>query len=58
MGFVDYIVLGVILAVLCGCALYIRHNKKKGRACVGCPSGCACSAGNCTGGCNGCGGKK
>ena len=55
---VDFIILTVILAVLLGAAWFIRYSKKKGSKCIGCPSGCACSAGNCTGGCSGCGEKR
>lgn len=52
MGAVDFIVLGVIAAVLVGCVVFLVRSKKKGVKCIGCPAGC-CSAKNGCGGCNG-----
>ena len=52
MGYVDYIVLSVLLLVVAGAAFAVCRSKKKGRRCIGCPdSGC------CSGGCPGCGNK-
>ena len=54
MGPVDYIILAVIALILGASAWFIWRSKKKGVKCIGCPSGCACYSGNCSGGCNGC----
>lgn len=48
MVFADYVILAVILAILVGSILLIRHSKKKGK-CLGCPDSCACASGNCSG---------
>ena len=54
MGAVDIVIILVIGAVL-GLALgYVRKAKKNGKKCIGCPDSCACSHGNCNGGCTGC----
>ncbi len=54
MGFVDYLLIAILAAVLGLAAWYVYKAKKSGKKCIGCPDSCACSAGNCTGGCNGC----
>lgn len=42
----DWIVVGILLAVI-GCAVaYIVKSKKSGVKCIGCPSGCNCSGKN------------
>ena len=54
MVLADYIILGV-LALIAGLAIFaIVRSKKSGKKCIGCPDSCACSSGNCPGGCNGC----
>jgi hypothetical protein len=54
MGTVDYIILAVI-ALIAGLAIWaVVRSKKSGKKCIGCPDSCACSAGNCGGGCSGC----
>ena len=58
MGFVDYLILAVVVAVLGLAAWYVYKAKKGGKKCIGCPDSCACSAGNCSGGCSGCCDKK
>lgn len=55
MGVADFLILGIILAIMALSGWYILRSKKKGKACIGCPHSCACSAGNCSGGCKGCG---
>lgn len=56
MGFADYLVLAVILAIIGGAVLYIRKAKKKGAKCIGCPHAntCASKKGGCSGNCGGC----
>ncbi len=57
MGPIDFLIIG-ILAVIVGAAVFaIYRSKKKGKKCIGCPDSCACSSGNCSGGCSGCGAK-
>ncbi len=42
MGFVDYLIVAVIAAILGLVGLYIYKAKKKGKKCIGCPeTGCA-----------------
>lgn len=52
MGFVDYIVIAVIVLIAGAAVWYICRAKKKGRKCIGCPNG-----GSCSGQCPGCGWK-
>ncbi len=54
MNPVDMIVAAVILAVVGVSVWYIRKTRKAGKKCIGCPDSCACSGGNCSGGCTGC----
>lgn len=54
MNAVDYIIVAVIVAVLGLAAFAVYKSKKSGKKCIGCPDSCACSRGNCNGGCNGC----
>ena len=50
MGFVDYILIGVLLLVVAGAAFAVWRAKKKGRKCIGCPdSGCGGNCGCCRG---------
>ncbi len=49
------IIIALLALVLGGAVLYIRHAKKSGKKCIGCPDSGSCS-GNC-GGCGGCGGR-
>lgn len=49
----NIIIIGVLAAIIGGAAAYIRKEKKKGRKCIGCPSGSSCSKwGNCSGNCS------
>ena len=50
MGFADFVVAAVILAIVGISVAYIVNAKKKGVRCVGCPDGGAC--GKCNGACN------
>lgn len=52
MGFVDYAILAVILAVVGGAIIYIYRAKKKGKKCIGCPDSGCCSHDTCSGGCS------
>ena len=54
MNYADILIAAVILGILVCCGVYILRSKKKGKACIGCPDNCACSARNCSGGCKGC----
>ena len=46
MGFVDYLILAVILGILGLAGWYVYRAKKSGQKCIGCPNGGKCS-GNC-----------
>ena len=50
MSLVDYFVIGVIALIIGGAVIYVVREKKRGRACIGCPycSSCAQKGGNCT----------
>ena len=51
---VDILIIAIVVLILAGAAYCIRRARKKGIKCIGCPDSCACSQGNCSGGCNGC----
>lgn len=55
MNVVDCIIIALIAVVLGLAVLAIYKSKKSGKKCIGCPDSCACSGGNCNGGCSGCG---
>ena len=40
----DYIVAGILLVLIGAAARYVYKAKKSGKACIGCPGGCSCSA--------------
>lgn len=43
----DFLI-GVVILVILGCAIYyIAQSKKKGVKCIGCPSSHQCSSGKC-----------
>lgn len=50
---IDYLIIAIIVLIIGSVLLYIRKAKKKGAKCIGCPDSCACSGGNCNGGCHG-----
>ena len=50
----DIIIVLVIGLILGAAVAFIWRSKKSGKKCIGCPDSCACSSGNCGGGCNGC----
>ena len=54
MNPVDILIIAIVVLILAGAAFCIRRAKKKGVRCIGCPDSCACSQGNCAGGCSGC----
>ena len=45
----DLIILAILAAILGGAGFYVYRSKKKGSACIGCPSGGSCSS--CNGSC-------
>ena len=51
---VDIIIVLVIVAILAIAGWCIHKSRKSGKKCIGCPDSCACSSGNCGGGCTGC----
>ena len=57
MGSVDIIVISVIAVIVVAAGWCIYKSKKNGKKCIGCPDSCACSSGNCSGGCSGCSAK-
>ena len=54
MNPVDVILVAVIVVIAAAAVWFILKSKKSGKMCIGCPDSCACSGGNCNGGCNGC----
>lgn len=54
MNPVDVILVAVIVVIAAAAVWFILKSKKSGKKCIGCPDSCACSGGNCNGGCNGC----
>lgn len=46
MGFVDFIVIGILVLILAGAGYAIYRSKKSGKKCIGCPDSGSCS-GNC-----------
>ena len=56
----NVIIIAVVLLIVGIAGRYIYKAKKSGKKCIGCPDGCACSAGSgCAGGCScGCGGEE
>ena len=54
MGSVDIIIIAAIAVIVGAAGWYIYKSKKSGKKCIGCPDSCACSSGNCSGGCSGC----
>lgn len=55
MNGIDFVVIGVIVAILGGVIFYIHRAKKQGVKCIGCPDAKTCS-GSCGGNCSGCSG--
>ena len=54
MGPIDFVIIAIVAAIA-GLAIFAIHkSKKSGKKCIGCPDSCACSSGNCGGGCTGC----
>ena len=49
----DYIIIAIVTAIVGFAAGYVYKVKKSGKRCIGCPDGCSCSSGQCSGG-NGC----
>ncbi len=48
---VDLILIAVLVIIIGLSARYIYKAKKSGKACIGCPNGCSCSAKNGTSPC-------
>lgn len=51
----NLIIIAVVAAIIGFAARYIYKEKKRGVKCIGCPSGCSCSSGGCSGNCGCCG---
>lgn len=47
MEIIDIVIVAVLVAILGFALWYVRRAKKKGKKCIGCPSG-----GNCAGCCS------
>ena len=47
MGLTDFIVLGVFLLIIGLVIFYIVREKKKGKACIGCPYAEGCTKCSC-----------
>lgn len=47
----NYIVAGILIAIITGIILYLVRQKKKGVKCVGCPYAKQCGS-TCSGNCN------
>lgn len=43
----NFVVVGILFAIVGAAVLYIWKEKKKGTRCVGCPSAGCCSSGGC-----------
>lgn len=43
---IDYILVGVIAAILAAAGGYVYKAKKSGKKCIGCPDGCSCGTNN------------
>ncbi len=43
MNVQDYIVIGIIAAIVAGAVAYIIRAKKRGQKCIGCPYSQACA---------------
>ncbi len=41
---IDYILIGLLVAIVAAASFYIYKAKKSGKKCIGCPDGCSCSA--------------
>ena len=57
MKAVDLILNAVIVVIAAAAGWFIYKSRKSGKKCIGCPDSCACSNGNCSGGCQNCQGK-
>lgn len=55
MGWIDYIIIAVVVLILGLAGLYVYKAKKSGKKCIGCPDSGGYS-GHCSGCC--CGGRK
>ena len=44
MEFVDYILLAVLVGIISAVTVYIVRAKRRGKKCIGCPSGGNCAA--------------
>lgn len=55
---VNVIIIAVVALIVGLAAGYIRKEKQRGVKCIGCPEGCSCSSGGCSGNCGCCGGAE
>ena len=44
---VDYVIVGIVLAIAGFATGYIIRAKKKGKKCIGCPYSCSCQNKSC-----------
>ena len=49
----NLIIISAVVLIVALAGAYIYKEKKKGKKCIGCPSGGSCTSGNCQG-CTGC----
>ncbi len=47
----NFIIIGIVAAIIVAAVIYIVRAKKKGQKCIGCPNGCNCSKNNASSGC-------
>ena len=55
LGYVDFIVLLILAAIIGGIVYYLYRAKKRGESCIGCPYAKQCGS-SCSGQCGGSGG--
>ena len=47
----NFIIIAILVGIVAGAVYFLYRSKKKGAACIGCPSGGACK-GSCSGCCS------
>lgn len=52
MGWLDFLVLAVVILIIAGAIFLMYRAKKSGKKCIGCPESGHCSQGNCQSGCS------
>ena len=51
MNAIDYVIIGVVAAVIVLAVIYVIKTKKSGKKCIGCPTS---KGGSCNGSCSDC----